>query len=179
MNTKTKNQLKRLLQEELIKRLLVKYFKEKGFDESFNQMVYPPLIFDMPFRILELMSCVEVVPYVDKMDPITNAVTMGWNLFVLGTNRVYLGTTTHPNLMEFRRSLMGQHNTKYPADSKKTPKEIIEFIMAIIGRNKDAIMEIPPGARLPQMSQYMPMGVNRPRIGPTAAGSFYEKNRPV
>jgi hypothetical protein len=82
--------------------------------------------------------------------------------------------------MEFRRSVMGnvQHNT--PSERKKSPKQVVEFIMDIVGRNKDALLEIPPGARMPTVSQLMPsLAGRRPKIGPTMSGSFYEKNRPV
>lgn len=180
MDIKTKNKIKRAVQEELVKRLLVKYFSEKGFNESFESPIYPPTVFDLPYRVPELMNSVEIVPYVEKLDPVTNVVTMGWNLFVLGTNRVHLGTTTHANLMEFRRSLMGQANPNMPSEPRKTPKELIGFIMSTVGRNKGTLLELPPGARLPPFSTYLPsMGANRPRIGPTMSGGWYERNRPV
>jgi hypothetical protein len=166
--------------EELVKRLLIRFFKDKGFSEPFDNPVYPPIMFDVPFRIPELITSVEIVPYVDRMDPITNVVTIGWNLFVLGTNRMDLGTSTHPNLMEFRRSLMGFHNPNLPSEMKKTPRDIIDFIMSIVSRNKGSILEMPPGVRIPAMAHFLPpLGLNKPMIGPTMSGSWYEKNRPV
>lgn len=178
MNARTKNKLKRALQEELVKRLLVKYFKDKGLSES---LVYPPAIYDLPYRVPELLSSVEVVPFVESMDQVTNVVTIGWNLFVLGTNRVHLGSSTHTNLMEFKRSLLSSGDGRgMPSSKKKTAKQLIEFIMNIVGRNKNAILELPPGAKLPTFSQVVSQfGSRTPRLGATMSGGFYEKNRPV
>jgi len=178
MNARVKNRLKRALQEELVKRLLVKYFKEKGLEES---LIYPPAIFDLPYRVPELLNSVEIVPFVESLDPTTNVVTIGWNLFVLGTNRVHLGTSTHTNLMEFKRSLLASgQGTGMPSSRKKTARQLIEFIMNTVGRNHNALLELPPGARLPAFSQLVPqLGSQMPRLGATMAGGFYEKNRPV
>ena len=174
MNAKGKNKIKRALQEELVKRLLIKYFKDKGMEEN---LIYPPAVFDLPYHIPELLNSLEVVPFVEQMDPLTNIVTIGWNLFVLGTNRMYMGSSTHANLMEFKRSVMGNVQGNAPSDRKKTPAQIVEFIMDIVGRNKNAMLEIPAGARMPTMSQVMPG--HGPKLGPSMSGSFYEKNRPV
>jgi len=178
MNTKVKNKLKRALQEELVKRLLVKYFQDKGISES---LIYPPAIYDLPYRVPELLNSVEIVPFVENLDPTTNVVTIGWNLFVLGTNRVSLGTSTHANLMEFKRSLMSSgEGTGMPSSRKKTSRQLIEFIMNIVGRNKNALLELPPGANMPAFSQMVPpLGSQAPKIGATMSGGFYEKNRPV
>jgi len=175
VNVKTKNQLKKALQEELVKRTLIKYFKDKSIDES---PIYPPTVFDLPYRVPELLSAVEVVPFVEHMDQMTNVVTIGWNLFVLGTNRMYLGTSTHTNLMEFRRSISGPtQTTNMPSERKKTAAQITEFIMNILSRNKGALLEMPPGSSIPLFSQMM--SPDRAKIGPTMSGSFYEKNKPV
>jgi hypothetical protein len=177
MNLKIKNRLKRALQEELIKRLLIKYFDDKGAKES---LVYPPMVYDLPGRVPELLQSVEIVPFAESIDPVTNIVKVGWNLFVLGTNRMSLGTSTHTNFMELQRSILGgTQNTSMPSERKKTPKQIVEFVMNVIGRNKDAILEIPPGARMPAISQFLPLDANKMKIGPTMSGGFYEKNRPV
>jgi hypothetical protein len=177
MNAKLKNKIKRALNEELVKRLLIKYFKDKGIEES---LVYPPAVFDLPYRIPELLNSVEVVPFVEQLDPMTNIVTVGWNLFVLGTNRMYMGSSTHANLMEFRRSVMGNVQANISRERKKSAAQVVEFIMNIVGRNKDALMDVPPGAQMPTVSQLMPsMAGRKPKLGPTMSGSFYEKNRPV
>ena len=170
MNAKIKNKLKRALQEELVKRLLVKYFKDKGLSET---LLYPPAIYDLPYRVPELLNSVEIVPYVENLDPTTSVVTVGWNLFTLGIHRVALGTSTHANLMEFKRSLLSSgEGTGMPSSRKKTARQLIEFVMNILGRNKNALLELPPGAKLPAFSQI-------PQLGATMSGGFYEKNRPV
>jgi hypothetical protein len=178
MNVRVKNRLKRALQEELVKRLLVRYFSDKGLLES---LIYPPAIYDMPYRVPELLNSVELVPFVDRMDPVTNVVTVGWNMFVLGTNRMNLGSSTHANLMEFKRSLLSSSmGVGMPSDKKKTAANIVEFIMNVVGRNENVMLELPPGARLPAFSQLMPpIGSPMPRLGATMAGSFYQANRPV
>lgn len=180
MDPKLRNNIKKAIEEELIHRLLIKYFKEKGFSESFDSPVYPPSIYDLPYRIPELISAVEVVPFVDKMDPITGSVSVGWNLFVAGINRMHLGTSVHANLVEFRNSLMNNNPVKKPSgDLKKTPSSIIEFITGIVKRNRDIITDVPQSANMPQITSILqPMGLNKPRVGPSMPGSWYEKNRP-
>ena len=174
MNSRVRNRLRRALQEELVRRLLIKYFKDKGIMES---AIYPPAIFDLPYKVPELLNSVEIVPYIEKMDTITNVVTVGWNLFVLGTNRIHLGSSTHANLVEFKRSLMGNVSNDLPGERKKTANQIVEFIMDIVGKNKDVLLEVPQGVRLPLQSG--PLTNLQPRFGATMSGGFYEKNKPV
>lgn len=165
------------LQGELARRLLKNYFESKGF-EDFDERVYPPIIFDMPFRIPEIFKSVEVVPYVERMDPMTNIVTVGWNVFVLGTNRIDLGLSSHKNLADFHRSVQGHIDSELNNEMRKSVNDIINFIVNILKQHKNSVERIPFGTQIPGFSQFMPpFNKKKPLVGPTASGSLYEKNK--
>lgn len=166
------DRVKRVFNDEYIRRSLIKYFSDKGFD-NFNRSVFAPILQDMPYMIPELVNKVEVVPYVKETNPATGQVTMGWNLFVLGLNRMDLGDTLHNNMNDFQQAINGPTNQQFNAT--KSPKDIIEFIIKIL---QNSIQ----GNISPQVGQQPlqpPRPVNRPKMGPTASGGYYEKNRPV
>ena len=131
------------LNKELIKRLLVQYFTQKGFIENFDTRLYPPMIQDLPIQIPQLASKVEVQPNVMNIDPQTGVVQLGWNLFVLGTERLTLGESSHTNLNEVQSAIAGPLNGTQKMSST-TPKRIINFIIEVLGNSKDGdISSIP------------------------------------
>lgn len=42
------------LNRELLRRVLIKYFFDKGYQENINQRIYPPTIQDLPVLIPQL-----------------------------------------------------------------------------------------------------------------------------
>lgn len=168
------DKLKRVFNDEYLRRSLIKYFSDKGFD-NFNKRVYAPTLQDLPYMVPELVNKVEVVPYVKEQNPATGQVNIGWNLFVLGTNRMDLGDSLHSNMTEFHQSINGPPPSG-AYNALKTPKEVTDFIMAILSNSKSGMVQPQPSG----LSVHMPnKPLNRPRIGPTASSSYYEKNRPV
>jgi hypothetical protein len=163
--------VKRVFSDEYIKRNLIKYFSDKGFD-NFNRTIFPPMLQDLPYAVPELVNKVEIVPYVKETNPTTGQVTMGWNLFVFGINRMDLGDSLHNNMNDFQQAINGPTNQQYNA--MKSPKNIIDFIMKVLKTSKQGIVH-------PQVNQTLqpPRPVNRPKMGPSASGGYYEKNRPV
>lgn len=130
------------LNKELLKRMLTQYFTQKGYNENFDRKIYPPTIQDMGQFIPQLTNKLEVIPHIVDIEPQTGIVKLGWNLFILGNKRMYLGESTHTNLSEIRVGQMtnGQTiKTNYP-----TPKRIIEFILKTLENSKNGdVSDIP------------------------------------
>lgn len=169
------DRIRHVLNSELIRRLLIKYFTEKGFS-NFNSPIYPPILQDMSVRIPELTNKVEMIPHVREINPATGQVTIGWNLFVLGTNRIDLGESTHNNLAELQRAIYGQ---QYGSTSlnDKSPADVIDFITKVLSHSQSGI--ITPQIVTPISHLSVSDVVNRPRIGSTLSGQYYEKRKPL
>ncbi|MEM3000650.1 MAG: hypothetical protein QXU32_00495 [Nitrososphaerales archaeon] len=166
------DRLRRVLNKEYVRRLLIRYFAEKGFD-NFERPVYAPILQDITVRIPELTNKLEVVPYVKEINPATGQVTVGWNLFVLGTNRMSLGESSHLNINDFKNAINGPTPCSISV-GQKTPAEIIKFIIDIICSSKYGVIQ--PVQNIPVLT--VRNIVNRPSIGPGYTPGFYEKKRP-
>jgi len=168
------DKIKRVFNDEYLRRNLIKYFVDKGFD-NFNKKIYAPVLQDLPYLVPELVNKVEIVPFVKESNPATGQVNMGWNLFVLGTNRVDLGDSLHNNMNEFHQALNGPPSSG-AYNALKTPKELIDFIMVVLQNSKSGMVQPQPHGTTVTMPN---KPLNRPRMGPTASSSYYEKNRPA
>jgi hypothetical protein len=168
------NRVKQSLNTELVKRMLNKYFAEKGFD-NFQRRVYAPMLQDLPYRIPELLNKIEIVPFVKEINPATGQTVMGWNLYVLGTNRMYLGDTSHNNMSEFQRAIAGPTPNSVANDSKN-PKEIVDFVLKVLAASKSG--QIRPQPQMPLQPSPRAI-INRPKMGPTMSGGYYEGNKPA
>jgi hypothetical protein len=120
---------------ELCRRLLIRYFTLKGYTESFNKKIYPPTIQDLSTLVPQLQGRVEIEPFVEDIDPNSGVYKLGWNLFVLGTKRLYLGVSSHTSLAEVRSSIGG------PLDGASkvfyaTPNRVINFITAVLSKSE-------------------------------------------
>lgn len=124
--------LRRTLNVEVIRRLLIRYFLDKGY-QSLDEYIYPPIIKNLTEEIPALSSHVEVVPYVIKLDPFQDVAEIGWNLFVLGNQRQYLGETHHIDLSQlaFQITQNSLENNGI-ATRQTTPRRIIHFITKIL-----------------------------------------------
>ena len=129
-------QMHTALNKEYIKRLLTQYFTQKGYNENFDKKIYPPNIQDLPQQIPQLQNKIEIIPHVTDIDPQTGIVKIGWNLFLLGTKRIYLGESTHTNLAEIKNNIMGPLNNQ-TGTTHTTPKKIIEFITKTLTNSKN------------------------------------------
>lgn len=168
MRSNLKKRLEHRLGKEVAKKALLEYMTQRGYDNQ-NMLVYPPAIYDIGAQP-DTFKKVELVPFQKDSDPTTNAVVVGWNMFVLGTNRLYLGTTTHTSLAE----LQGGITESSSSDLEKTSSEIIEFILRVLDDHEDGFK------RAPQAGSNQPgLPTNKPRIGPSASGGYYERNRLV
>lgn len=165
--------LKRVFNNEFLKRSMIKYFTEKGFD-NFNKTIYAPVLQDLPYMVPELLNKVEIVPYVKETNPATGQFLIGWNLFVIGMNRMDLGDSFHNNMNELKQAVNGPPNGPANYNALKSPKDIIDFIMAILENSRSGLIQ--PQQDMPNAPS---VPVNRPKVGPTGSGGYYEKNRPA
>ena len=161
------DKIRQSLSREFVMRSLVRYFKERNF-ENFDAHIYPPTLQDIPKHIPALADKVEIEPYVESVDQKLGSVHLGWNLFVLGTYRMYLGSTIH-------RSLTELHQTSAPAGTinelRATPRNVTKFIISVLTDNGEKVQ--PSASVIPTVPSM------RPRIGPTWSGGYYEKRRPL
>ena len=159
---------------ELTKRLLIRYFSDRGFADNFDKRVYPPLLQDLVEMVPELAGKIELVPSVVEIDPTTGFARLAWNLFVLGNQRMFLGETEHAELPELARQLEQQGDktiTTGDADaSRKTrsARDIVSWVVRMLGRSEAGLIRTSPDT-VP--AQTGPSGL----MGGTQAGQFFRK----
>ena len=99
METQDIDLIKHFANTETVRRKLIRYFISKGFVDSFDRLVYPPLLQDLPFDPdVCLINKVEVVPYAADIDTSLGRAVIGWNLFVLGNNANSFSTSSKETL---------------------------------------------------------------------------------
>lgn len=137
------DQLRRTLNLEVVRRLLVRYFLvDKGID-SIDSLIYPPIIASLPFDIPELSAYVEVIPHTDRVDPIHDTAELGWNLFVLGNHRQFLGKTYHVGLVNLASQIYNNCiDNNGIATNQTTPRRIIHFIMKTLGSHSGGYVNL-------------------------------------
>jgi len=157
------------LNRELFRRSLIKYFFDKGFKESMNKKLYPPVIQDISMSIPKLVGKIEIQPYVEDVNPLTGLVTLGWNLFCLGNQRMFLGNSTHTNLNSLNTAVNGPICSEgVKTIQYKTPKEVISFLMNNLADSKDGDM----GGEQP----YNAVGISSLSGMVSNNGGFFKKN---
>ena len=166
--------LKRILNEEFIKRLLIQYFLGKGVArESFDRKIYAPMLQDIIMQMPHFVGKLEVQPFVEDINPHNGNVKLGWNLFVLGTKRMYLGRSTHKSLAELKDSMNGPINT-FEHEDIASPTQIVEFITHGLRNSEQGFIDSDPDVE----------GTMQ-HTSPVSSAQFYgasqgfEKNKPV
>jgi hypothetical protein len=177
MNAILARQIKRKLLRELFRRRLIQYFSDKGYEQSFDMPLFPPVIADLALKVQELFTKVEVQPFVEEVDQISNYVRVGWNLYVLGTNRLYLGSSSHSSMADLRMSIGGTVNHDMPVEYTTTPAEVIDFILKILDQSRTGYTELPKTFRLPLgVDQMIIPGQNWPNFfGRPVPGAYIGK----
>ena len=163
------DKFRQALNSDVAQRLLVKYFVSKGFDH-FDRLLYPPFIQDMAQTIPEFADKLEVVPHCTNIDPMSDSAMLGWNLFVMGTQRQYLGETYHVGLNQLAMQLQqGQVLSENQlATRQTTPKRIIHFVTTALARHKSGYLNLTPKVSpLPSQRQQS----YRPRVGASGMAS--------
>lgn len=170
MDSQTIDHIKHVANTEAVRRMLIQYFVDKGFTESFDRQVYPALVQDLTQIIPQLSTKVEIVPFAEEIDSYQGKATLGWNLFVLGTQRMYLGQTYHNDLRRLASQIMSG-NIMIPEDDvsnarcQATPRRIITFITRVLGTHEAGYIDLSitstPGRKLgePYMTKNSMMGM--------------------
>lgn len=128
-----KSSIKQILARELVKKEIKEYFEKKGIDLS--EPLYPPAIQDIAMSIPRLVEHIEIVPFVDEIDPVTGLITLGWNLYALGTIRMFLGRSSHKSMNEVHdpSTMLAP---KFKADKITTPSKVIKFLSEQLSKHK-------------------------------------------
>lgn len=130
---------------EAVRRMLIKYFCDRGFNESFDKSVNPVLIQDLPFANAGLDTKIEIQPHAIEIDPTTSKATLGWNMFVLGNQRIYLGETYHQNLLDLARQIRtGQIQPEAIIGTRRctTPRRIISFVERVLNNSDSGYVDV-------------------------------------
>jgi hypothetical protein len=160
------NNIRKLLDTTAVKKQLSEYFDSK--ETPIDSLVYPPILQDIGESIPDIASRIELSPFVEELDPRTGMVKVGWNLFVMGTERKFLGYTVHEDLNDINS----------PYDSPEalrtslryaTPNEIIKFVIDTISKYEDHVTLGPVKFPAPQaLTAKLPV-----------ANTYYEKNKSI
>jgi len=125
------------LNKELLRRILIKYFFERGYKESMSGKIYPPSIQDIPTSVPQLAGKIDIQPHIEDVNPMTGLITLGWNLFILGNKRMYLGETSHTSLRDIKNVIQGPCKSNGVRSVEyKSPKRVISFIVDSLAENK-------------------------------------------
>lgn len=138
ISRRTVDRINNILNETQIRRSLVKYFMDRGFVENFDMPVFPPSLQDLTATIPEIANRVEIVPHAIELDPQTGYGRIGWNMFVDGNQRLFLGETEYANMHDFAKQLEeGKGFNIIPSTSMEsyhetTPRRITSFLTRIL-----------------------------------------------
>lgn len=167
MNTSTIERIRSVLSEDYVRKLLIKFFSDHGYSDSFDRLLYPPILEGLPRLIPQLATKVEVEPYAKEIDPTTNSATLGWNLFVLGSWRMFVGETKHSDLRKLMQELrQGRPVLEGIALRQTTPRKVVGFISHVLGRSENGHIDpdfVPTPSFKPRLSGGAP-GL-MPRMG--------------
>lgn len=147
MDSHTIENIKHVSNTEVIRRMLIRYFIEKGFTESFDRHLYPAILQDITMAIPQLTTKVEIVPFAEEVDTYQGKAVLGWNLFVLGNQRMYLGQTYHNDLRGLARQLqsgflMIPEGTVTNARRQTTPRRVITFITRVLESHQAGYVDL-------------------------------------
>lgn len=155
MDSYTVDKIKHIANTDVVRRLLIKYFYDRGFDNSFDRLVHPSILQDLPLVIPVLGSKLEVVPFAEDIDPSAGRARLGWNLFVLGNHRMYLGETYHNNLADLARQI--RNGLSRPtmimggsARRQTTPRRVITFVTRVLKDHQSGYVDLQPSTVPPR-----------------------------
>lgn len=153
MNSRLIKSIRDCVAKEAARRALKVYFEGKGFSNP-DALVMPSQIADISVGVPEFGDRLEVNGYNDHYDPFTSVLKAGWNLYVNGTNRMFLGRTVHNRVPDITSGTIPEHADL--AEPEHTVKEICSFIMKTLSRTEGGFDRLPPNTRVAMPN---PMGL--------------------
>jgi|TARA_R110000765_G_scaffold105820_3_gene196088 hypothetical protein len=147
MSSRVVDKIKHASNTEVVRKLLIHYFIQKGFVESFDRMLYPSLLQDLPMMVPQLENKIEVKPHVVELDPSVGKAVLGWNLFVLGSHRIYLGESHHDDLIDLSKQISNgiieSPQSGYgSARRQSTPKKVVMFITRVLSDHLSGYVDL-------------------------------------
>jgi hypothetical protein len=148
MDNNAIDNIKSAANEEVVRRMLIKYFIDKGFTQTFGRHICPTLLQDLPYIIPVLASKVEVLPTAEEVDLMGGRAKLNWNLFVLGNKRMFLGETHHSDLSELAKQINSGMilPTGIASRRQTTPEKIISFITRVLAGQTGGYVHLVPSA---------------------------------
>lgn len=151
LDSYTIDKIKHVANTDVVRRLLIKYFYDKGFTESFDRQMYPATVQDLPLTVPILSNKIEIIPHAKEIDTSLGRAVLGWNMFILGNQRMYLGETYHNSLHDLARQIkMGAIRvpegigTFATARRQTTPRRVIHFITRVLGEHEAGYVDLNP-----------------------------------
>ena len=135
-----KSNLKKAITNDVLKKDLVDYFIKKVGKDGLSASHSPVLWQDILDCLPHLFGYIELIPHNEYLDVSKDEINVGWNLFVLGIHRMYIGSTKHKGLRQTAHEYKANRisNTNY-FDSNVTPRQMIAFICRVV-KNSDTTM---------------------------------------
>lgn len=161
----------------LIRRKMVRYFVDKGLAEEIDNKVSPLDLVDLSAAVPEISDRIELVPHIKDINPQSGHGKVGWNLFVDGSKRMYLGQIEYSDMSEFARQLSSGQGGFILPDGKShsyletTPRKIIAFV----------VREMVESGTVRGVDQ-SDKEFNQPLVGKTmnrVQSSMFNKNQPI
>jgi len=158
MESRHLDQIRHATNTDIIRRLLIKYFIDKGYDGSFDRQVYPANIQDLTQVIPILSNKIEIIPHAVDIDTSLGRAVLGWNMFLLGGHRMFLGETYHNSLHDLAREIRNNSMTSLEVREGQsvrttTPRKIITFITRVLGDNKAGYIDLTPASTVKEPGQ--------------------------
>ena len=89
---------------------------------------------------------IEIEPYAKEIDPTTGYTKLGWNLFVLGNQRIYLGETEHADLASVTETsedgrILIHESFKQPFRMGRTARNIVNFVTRVLSNSESGLIK--------------------------------------
>lgn len=158
MESRHLDKIRHATNTDIVRRLLIQYFMDKGYNNSFDRQVYPANLQDLTQVIPILSNKLEIVPHAVDIDTSLGRAVLGWNLFVLGGHRMYLGESYHNSLHDLAREIRSGFMTNLEvkegqATRTTTPRKIITFVTRVLGDNKSGYVDLTPTSMVREPGQ--------------------------
>jgi hypothetical protein len=145
-----------------VQKWLVHYFIQKVGRENMHRIVDPSNLMDLTIHIPPLHTRIEIVPNARDLRLQDDHISLEWNLFVLGTKRMFLGRTAHQDIMATLHCVrnVDQVNRVHGIEYGVNPKQIIAFIIRVLGKHEEGYVPwIAPQRSIDQILNFGTLGV--------------------
>jgi hypothetical protein len=178
-----KNEITKILELEILKKQIEEYFINNCTidenEELATHKINPILLANLPFRVAPLSNLVEVIPHIKEINMSNGEIIIGWNFFIDGINRLYLGSTKFEDFNKMIQAIKnGNDSYVVHFNPAYRIQDIINFILDTISTQK---LEIDINSKPIQDSFYGKVGdAFLKSVGsPGMMGKMYAQNRTV